>query len=129
MVEVNCACKHGRYEKMWLNSLCVMSNAEVFAMQDSRSADWPYSQPDEHNSLQIHRILTWINKGQINKYTHIFNSGTCKQRNTLYIFTQHLCSSLIPMRSSFNTYVFILQYHVYILRSLNNPLKSTVFSP
>ena len=35
--------KHGRYEKMWLNSLCVMSNVKDFChAQDGRlAASWP----------------------------------------------------------------------------------------
>ena len=31
MVEVNGAYKHGWYEQIWLNSLCVMSNVKIFA--------------------------------------------------------------------------------------------------
>ena len=34
MVEVNGAYKHGRYEKIWFNSLRVMANDKVFAKQD-----------------------------------------------------------------------------------------------
>ena len=34
MVEVNVVCKNGRYDKISLNSLCVMSNVKVFATQD-----------------------------------------------------------------------------------------------
>ena len=40
MAEVNGIYKHGRYELIWLNSLRVMSNVKVFAMQDEL-AGWP----------------------------------------------------------------------------------------
>ena len=44
MVEVNGACRQCRYEKHWLNRLCVTSNIKVFATQngqmDSRLAGW-----------------------------------------------------------------------------------------
>ena len=55
MVEVSIAYKHGRYEKLWLNSLHVMSKAEVFATQDGRMD----GQPAERTRLgkQIHMIL------------------------------------------------------------------------
>ena len=37
-VEVNGACKHCRYEQIWLNSLRAMSNIKVFTMQNGRPA-------------------------------------------------------------------------------------------
>ena len=40
MVEVNGAYKHGMYNKM--NSLLVMPNVKVFAMQDGRTNITPY---------------------------------------------------------------------------------------
>ena len=40
MVEVNAAYKHGQYEHIWLNSLCVMSKVKVFATQ----GEWMDSQ-------------------------------------------------------------------------------------
>ena len=51
MVEVNGALKHGRYDNIWLNGLRVMSNINVFAIQDG----WP---PAER---------AWLNK-QIYNY-------------------------------------------------------------
>ena len=72
MVEANGAYKHGRYEQIWLNSLCVMSNAKMFAMQDSRLV--------ERTQLITcnHVILMWIknkikmtcNKGQYHSNTY-----------------------------------------------------------
>ena len=47
IAEVTGAYKHGRYKRIWLNSLRVMSSVKVFAMQDG--------QLDEHNSL--HRSI------------------------------------------------------------------------
>ena len=41
MAEVNGAYKHGRYENIWVKSLHVMSNINVFAMQDGQPAVWP----------------------------------------------------------------------------------------
>ena len=47
MVEVNGAYKHGKYEKLWLKSLCVMST--VKAMQDSQLNSTHYlDQYDTH---------------------------------------------------------------------------------
>ena len=40
MVEVSGASQHGRYEIICLNSLCVMSNVNVFAIHDRRKAGW-----------------------------------------------------------------------------------------
>ena len=40
MVEVSDTYKHGRYEKILLNSLHVMSNHKVFVMQDSPPDGW-----------------------------------------------------------------------------------------
>ena len=48
MVEVNGAYKHGRYEKVWLNSLHVMSNDKVFATLDGQLAG-----QRKHDSLHI----------------------------------------------------------------------------
>ena len=47
MVEVNGTYKHGKYDKICLNSVRVMSNVKVFVKQDSWTAA-------EHNSL--HKI-------------------------------------------------------------------------
>ena len=41
IVEVNYAYKHSRYEKIWLNSLCAISNVQVYATQDGQPADQP----------------------------------------------------------------------------------------
>ena len=46
MVEVNCACEHGRYERFWLKRLHAMSNIKGFAMQVGRTDT----------------LLTWIKK-------------------------------------------------------------------
>ena len=48
MVEVPGAYKHIRYEQIWLNSLNVIFNVKVLAMDDSQ----PAGQPDKHNSLR-----------------------------------------------------------------------------
>ena len=45
MAEVDGACKLGRYETIWLNSLRVMPNVEVLGMKDGQQA--------EHGSLLI----------------------------------------------------------------------------
>ena len=42
-VQVNSAYKHGRYEKIWFKSLCVMSKVKVFVTPRQ-----PASQMDEH---------------------------------------------------------------------------------
>ena len=38
MVEVSGTYKHGRYERIWLKSLCIISNVKVFTMQDGQTA-------------------------------------------------------------------------------------------
>ena len=55
MVQANDAYKHGRYEKIWLKSLHVMSIAKVFAIQDGWPAGRPSHKPDKHNFL--HRSI------------------------------------------------------------------------
>ena len=45
MLEANGAHKQGLYEKIGLNSLHVMFNVNVFAMQEG----WQAGRPDEHN--------------------------------------------------------------------------------
>ena len=44
MVEVNGAYKHDGNEKTGMNSLHVMSNVKIFAMQNKWMANWPATQ-------------------------------------------------------------------------------------
>ena len=77
MVEVNGTCKHGRYNKIWLKSLCVMSNIKVFAMQDGRMD----GHTDRHNSS--HRFV-WYSYGS--KSAQICLLCQCvKSKNHLHV--------------------------------------------
>ena len=63
VVEVNGAYRHGRYENIGLNSLCVMSNVKVVATQDGRTArrtnTTHCTDPfDTHMDQEVRRIVT-----------------------------------------------------------------------
>ena len=59
MVEVNDAYKIGRYEKIWYNSLRVVSNIKVFATQNGWQNGWPVEHDSIHRSIMI---LKWNKK-------------------------------------------------------------------
>ena len=60
MVDVNGAYKHGRYEKIWLNSLHVMSNMKVFDMRPpaGRTNTTHYINPYDTHMDQ--KCTSWI---------------------------------------------------------------------
>ena len=93
MVEVNGAYKHGRYEKIWLHTLCVMSNLKVFATQnrqtDGQTAGRPagqtnttyyYTDPyDTHMDQKTH-----VNKrDQAHAPSHVLYKNTKKHTDNI----------------------------------------------
>ena len=56
MVEINSAYKHGKYDKISLKSLHVMSIVKVFAMQDGWLAGWLKTthNTDGHDTFMDH---------------------------------------------------------------------------
>ena len=66
MVEVNSANKHCRHEKIWLKSLCVMSNVKDFAKQDFQLA----GVMDKHDSL--HRSTWHSYRSKTDNKKHFF---------------------------------------------------------
>ena len=77
MVEVNEAYKykHGKYEKIWLKSLHVMSNIKILPHHHGwialQSAAWVASQTQL--ITQIHTILIWIKKKKKKKKKNRLN--------------------------------------------------------
>ena len=60
MVEVSGADKNGRYEKIVLNSLCVMFNVKVFAMQNTTHYKDPSDTHMDQKSVGVSTTCTWI---------------------------------------------------------------------
>ena len=74
MVEINGAYDYGRYEKIWVNSLCVMSNVKVFAMQDIWMAYW------------MNRLITYTLRPE--QLSSVLGSLSCMMQ--LCTFNPHL---------------------------------------
>ena len=73
----NGAYKHGRHEKIWLKSLCAITNIKVFAMQDGRTDIWQASRTSTTH---------YIEKKKTKNFTSNISDTICKD---LYIGLWH----------------------------------------
>ena len=60
MIEFNGGYKHGRFEKIWLNSLCEMFNVKVFATEDGQTRLITYSYESKTDKKKSEMLMKFV---------------------------------------------------------------------